>query len=394
MMLKRRVIHTADWQIGRQYSRFEPEDAAALSEARFAVVERIAHHATDGEFDAVLVAGDVFDAQTVSDRTIRRLFNAMQAYAGPWVMIPGNHDAALAESVWTRSARLGVIPENVFVALKPEPVLLHDARIAVLPAPLTQRHTDVDLTAWFDHADTPANYFRIGLAHGSVQGILSEDIDATNPIAPDRATSARLDYLALGDWHGMRAIDDRTWYSGTPETDRFRNNQSGHVLEITVDTTAAKPQIEPFHIGQYVWDSQTMELAIASDVDVVMKYLDGLSENHNVSLALRGHIDLAGQTRLNDALGAAEARVRALELDMAELRLHPTEDDIAALRADGYLAEVLRTLQDLQEPGGTGHPDRPDSIGTSQDDSVAQPDARVARDALAILASLMQQEQA
>ena len=36
-----RILHTADWQIGRQYSRFASEDAVALAEARFAVVDRM-----------------------------------------------------------------------------------------------------------------------------------------------------------------------------------------------------------------------------------------------------------------------------------------------------------------------------------------------------------------
>jgi hypothetical protein len=42
-----RFLHTADWQIGRVFSQFEPDDAAALFEARFAVVERLARIATD-----------------------------------------------------------------------------------------------------------------------------------------------------------------------------------------------------------------------------------------------------------------------------------------------------------------------------------------------------------
>ncbi len=78
-----RFLHTADWQIGRQYGRFAPEDATVLAEARFAVVERIAALAARERVDAVLVAGDVFDAQAVSDRTIRRLFNALRGYEGP-----------------------------------------------------------------------------------------------------------------------------------------------------------------------------------------------------------------------------------------------------------------------------------------------------------------------
>ena len=34
----------------------------------------------------------------------------------------------------------------------------------ILPAPLPRRHEGADLTAWFDHAETPAGAVRIGLA--------------------------------------------------------------------------------------------------------------------------------------------------------------------------------------------------------------------------------------
>ena len=117
-------LHTADWQIGRVFAQFETDDAAALFEARFAAVERLASIAADRGVDAVLVAGDVFDAQTVAEKTIRRLFNAMQGFTGTWVLIPGNHDAALAESVWNRAHRLGAIPDNVIVCLEPRPFVV------------------------------------------------------------------------------------------------------------------------------------------------------------------------------------------------------------------------------------------------------------------------------
>src|SRR5690554_1041684 len=77
-----RFLHTADWQIGRQYPRFAPEDGAALVDARFSVIERIAALASVESVDAVLVAGDALDAQTVSECTIRCLFNAMAGYTG------------------------------------------------------------------------------------------------------------------------------------------------------------------------------------------------------------------------------------------------------------------------------------------------------------------------
>ena len=253
-----KILHTADWQIGRLYGTFDPDDAAALAEARFVAVERLAALAASEAVDAVVVAGDVFDAQTVSARSIRKLFNAMAGYGGPWVMIPGNHDAALAESVWTHAARLGALPSHLHLALEPRVVTLPGPRIALLCAPLTQRHTFGDLTAWFDTATTPPGWLRIGVAHGAVQGVLADDIDSANPIAPNRAALARLDYLALGDWHGSKCIDARTWYSGTPEQDRFKSNDAGQALLVQLGPAGAAPLV----FGEPVKEPETIATAI------------------------------------------------------------------------------------------------------------------------------------
>ena len=92
-----RFLHTADWQIGRQFGQFESDDAARLVAARLDSVSNIGRKAVDLAVDAVLVAGDIFDVQTVSDKLLRRTFQAMEAYRGKWILLPGNHDAALAD---------------------------------------------------------------------------------------------------------------------------------------------------------------------------------------------------------------------------------------------------------------------------------------------------------
>lgn len=343
-----RILHTADWQMGRQYGRFAPEDAAVLADARFLTVERIAALAAEKSADAVLVAGDVFDAQTVSDRTIRRVFNAMQGFAGPWILIPGNHDAALAESVWTRAARLGAIPDNAHVLLEPAVREFPDIGFAVLAAPLTQRQTHEDLTAWFDDAGTPSELLRIGLAHGGVQGILAEDIDSSNPIATDRAASARLDYLALGDWHGMKQVDARTWYSGTPEYERFKDNGAGQVLWVEFTERDRPPVVTPQAVSQYRWLDWQEDLSVASDLDPLLQRLERLTPEVVLNLTVRGHVDLAGNLRLQRALSVAHGQCRSLQCDSSALRLVPTDEDVAALRADGYLGDVIAELRERQ----------------------------------------------
>lgn len=366
-----RLLHTADWQIGRQFHTFDAEIAPLLAEERLLAVERIARLAAEQRVDAVLVAGDVFDAQTVSERTLRRLFNALAAYAGPWLVIPGNHDAALAESVWTRAGRLGVVPANVDLLLAPGVRCVGNA-FAVLAAPLTQRHTYEDLTAWFDQAETPAGLLRIGLAHGSVQGVLPDGIDSPNPIAADRAARARLDYLALGDWHGCKRIDARTWYAGTPEPDRFRSVEAGQALLVDIAAPGAEPQVTAVPVGRYRWRSWRTVLRVESDVRTLAAQLDDLSADDVADVEVDGEVDLAGLRAVQQALGRAQARARHLHAGLAALRLAPTAEDISALQADGYLAELIDELRLAQQ----------------SDDPEA---ARTAHDALALLAAELDQ---
>ena len=345
-------LHTADWQIGKGFPQFEQDDAAALVEARIQVVERLATIAQERHADAVLVAGDVFDAQTVSDKTIRRLFQAMRGFSGAWCLLPGNHDAALTESVWSRAQRLEKLPESsdsFIFCLTPEAKTIA-GKFTLLSAPLTQRHTHLDLTAWFNNAQSDERLPRIGFAHGAVQGILPEGVDSNNPIAANRAQQANLDYLALGDWHGTKQIDERTWYSGTPETDRFKNNDSGQALWVTLESAGAVPQVEIIQTGRYRWQQRAVTLSVPSDVDALAAELEQLQKHDVWELRTQGTCDLHGRRQLEIAVEKAKANARAMVWNDSDLSLNPTEADLQALHADGFIGEALYDLR-LQQQG-------------------------------------------
>jgi DNA repair exonuclease SbcCD nuclease subunit len=344
-----RILHTADWQIGTQFGQFTPEEAAHLTEARFETVRTIANLATESDVGAVLVAGDVFDQQTVSETLIRRLFAALSGYAGPWYLLPGNHDAALAESVWTRAHRLGCVPSNVHLLLEPGVVEIHECKAALLCAPLTQRNTYEDTTGFFDHVVTPEGYLRIGLAHGSVTGILQEEVDSTNPIAPDRAQTARLDYLALGDWHGEYRVNERIRYAGTHEQDRFRSNEPGYVLEVELPGPGVAPIVQRTRVGKYQWHLLKPVLSVPSDVGQLRTQLAALGEKDVLRIEATGTLALSDAQALNQLLEETRARVRAMRSSTTGIKVLPTEEDLAALGAQsGYLARVVERLRDLQ----------------------------------------------
>jgi len=62
-----RFLHTADWQLGKQFENLgaPPDKLAFLRQGRMDVVRRIGQLAIDRSWDAILVAGDVFERNEV-----------------------------------------------------------------------------------------------------------------------------------------------------------------------------------------------------------------------------------------------------------------------------------------------------------------------------------------
>lgn len=341
-----RFIHTADWQIGKPFGNVPGDAGAELRAQRIRTVAKIAQLAQAEGVDAVLVAGDAFDSNQVHDRTIVQTLEALKAFSGIWVFLPGNHDAALAHSVWTRIRQMGV-PDNVVIADQPVPILLWDDRAALLPAPLRRHREALDQTEWFDSASTPEGIARIGLAHGSVAGRLPDKADSHNLIPPERAERAGLGYLALGDWHGTLNIAPRTWYSGTPETDRHRANESGFVHVVTVEGQHAEERVVAFGIGHYRWIKLDVELLDGTCTRALdaLAALEDEAPRAVVALRLTGAISLGERQRLKRELLRCGARFHHLEVDDADLLDEPTPDDLDAIDTAGFVRLAVERLK-------------------------------------------------
>jgi len=253
MLVAMRFLHTSDWQIGKAFRSFDDDVLAVLSAERLDVIGRIGKLAMDQEALVVLVAGDVFDGATPGLDTLLRPIERMKQFSQvEWHLIPGNHDAHTSNSPWERLLRQS-LPSNIVIHTAPEPRPIADGEAWILPAILTNRHMSFDPTAAMDEMETPPGALRIGLAHGSVRVFGSTEHSTHNVLSPNRAASARLDYLALGDWHGSQAIDDRTWYSGTPEPDDFDIGGAGGGQVLLVDVSKDSPAtVTPFDLGRFL----------------------------------------------------------------------------------------------------------------------------------------------
>ena len=94
-------IHTADWQLGKPFSRVtDPDRQAALRGQRLETIDRIAAVAKDHHASFVVVAGDVFDSHRPPDRLISKALQRIGQIGLPVYVIPGNHDYGGPGSLW------------------------------------------------------------------------------------------------------------------------------------------------------------------------------------------------------------------------------------------------------------------------------------------------------
>lgn len=339
-----RFIHSSDLHLGKRFGNMPEDLRGRLREARHTVIGRLAEQAREHGANVILLAGDTFDTETPAPE-IRRQALAEMGHHAPlrWVLLPGNHDSLQATPLW-QSLRADA-PDNVVLATETEAILIEPG-VAVLPAPCTTRRPGRDLTEWMGGAAVPEGIIRIGLAHGAIR-TFSEEAVASDVVAPDRAARSGLDYLALGDWHGTVTVDPRTYYSGTPEPDRFKHDRPGQALVVAIAAAGAVPEVTPVETGTFAWTTAPLHLMPDDDSAALLAEalpVGSLRRRTLLRVAASGRARLAGRTALAAAIDHAAPEFAWLELDESELATECESDDLDLIDRAGALREAAETL--------------------------------------------------
>ncbi len=216
-----------------------------------------------------------------------------------------------------------------------------------------------DPTAWLRRDAPRADRFRVAVAHGGVREFLAGKVDPdamVNDIPIGITADASLDYLALGDWHGHGRVNERAWYSGTPEATSFTENQPGHVLVVSIDRPREIPRVEPVRVARYAWQRIERLLATADDVQILENELSSLPSPSGTLLevVLRGELDLG---RFEQVVTGFEARYRGvfrhLRWNTDELHVRLSSDDFESLPRQGWMGRVVDRLREGRASGAT-----------------------------------------
>jgi DNA repair exonuclease SbcCD nuclease subunit len=363
--MKAIFIHSADWQLGKPFGGIiDTDKQACVRRERIDVLGRLGDLAREREAEFVLVAGDLFDSIHPTNETVAQTFEVIAKMGLPVLAIPGNHDHGGPGGPWEQDFVLRLIKDmapNFRILLDAEPVEMDTA--IILPCPLLTKHTTTDPTewvrdgqpAWEGLGDKP----RVVLAHGSVHDFASKDADEEsmehrplNMIDMDRLPASELDYIALGDWHGMKQVGGKAWYSGTPEPDRFPKGEdylAGQALVVRA-SRGDEPEVKPVTVAGLRWMDE--EFFFTEDNGPVQlkgridERLEGSGASCLLRLRLEGSLNLAAWAQLDKMRETWEALLLRLKLDDST-QTTPDETEMMALTqraADPLISRVAGEL--------------------------------------------------
>lgn len=274
-----KLLHTSDWHLGRSlYGRKRYEEFDAFLDW---LVTTLADH----QVDALLVAGDIFDTGTPSNRAQQQYYRFLRRVTGTGcrhvVLIGGNHDSPTFLNAPRELLRaldvhvLGAISDN----LEDEVVVLSDSAgepEAVIAAVPYLRDRDIRTVAAGESIDdkdgklqagihahyaqvveladqrrrelgspAPLNVPLIGMGHLFAAGGQTVDGDGVRELyvgslahVPASIFPPVLDYVALGHLHVPQVVAgrDHIRYSGSPLAMGFGEaNQQKTVCLVTFD---------------------------------------------------------------------------------------------------------------------------------------------------------------
>ncbi|MGC8657566.1 MAG: metallophosphoesterase family protein [Desulfomonilaceae bacterium] len=348
-----KFLHTADWQIGMKADSVG-DCGKRVREERLAAGARVIEVAKSENVDFILVAGDIFEDNGVDRSLVQKTADIFRSFSKPVLIIPGNHDPLVPGSVWEHPSWNS--SPNVRVIREAAPIPILDA--VIYPCPLKAKRSTSNPTSWI--AKETESRIRIGLAHGTVEGARQDEPDY--PIPRDTPERAGLDYLALGHWHSYaeyKGADGqvRMTYSGTHETTKFGERDSGNVLVVEIESHEKAPEIKPVRTGGLEWLTFSEELISSGDLSRVKDKIESIKDPRAtlIQLKLAGILNMEEQPELDHLEEILNTRFLWNSLDTSNLRASPTDRSWIDDLGPGIIREAaLRLLQNSEnDPGIT-----------------------------------------
>ena len=168
--------------------------------------------------DLLLLAGDTFENNQLGGAILDRTRRLLAEAGLPIVILPGNHDPALAQSVFVRGG-FGALPNvSILGVTHDEAVALRDLNLEIWG----HAHRDYFNMAPLRGPRQRSTRWQVAMAHGHYEPPKTR----ANPLRPswvfgdEEIAATAADYLALGHWDRPVRVGNGVvpaYYSGSPD---------------------------------------------------------------------------------------------------------------------------------------------------------------------------------
>jgi DNA repair exonuclease SbcCD nuclease subunit len=168
--------------------------------------------------DVAIFAGDTFEHNRLSAGILERTALLLAEARLPVVILPGNHDPAIPDSVFRRGALAGLPGLHVLGVTHEEAVLFPEFALEIWG----NAHHDYGDMDPLSRPRPRRSFWQIAVAHGHYEPRPNRDTNLRPSwlIGADEIDATRADYVALGHWNrharvGSGAVEAH--YSGSPD---------------------------------------------------------------------------------------------------------------------------------------------------------------------------------
>ena len=303
-MLK--IFLTGDNHIGLKYAS-HPR-AAELIGARMNAFDGMVARANEENCDLFVISGDLFDnGRSIPKKDIGSLLEKLSDFHGTVVVLPGNHDYYDPElKLWKDFQALMSHYDNIMLLseYRPYELMAGDSRVVLYPAHCTSLHSapSENNLGWIKAAEIPQDdAYRIGLAHGAVEGETIDKEGAYFQMSRQELMSIPVDAWLIGHTHVpfprdlqevSTPVDQPIFNAGTHVQANVNNNTPGlcFVIEINEDKTVRAKKVVS---GNLCFCRRELTVSAGKMKEQLVQALADVTDHAVVEVSLRGAVSAA-----------------------------------------------------------------------------------------------------
>lgn len=297
-----RIFMTGDNHIGLKYASHE--NAGILAESRINAFAGMVEEANSKKCDLFVITGDLFEnTYNIPKKTVAAVVELLVGFQGTVAVLPGNHDYYDKDAkLWQDFRSLISARDNIMLLTeyRPYELTIGSAEVTLYPALCTSLHSapGKNNLGWIKEANiVPDSRFRIGIAHGAVEGETIDNEGQYFMMKRAELESIPVDAWLIGHTHvpfPKNITDeytpcDRILNSGTHVQTDVSCNTEGlcFIVEISDDK---KIRARKFNSGSLRFYRRGIVLSAGKMEEILDRELSEIGDNSVVDLVLSGAV--------------------------------------------------------------------------------------------------------